>query len=79
MKKIVLISKSQGDRGQSGKKKIYEITIDGALVTLSWGKAEEDNRQSQTKLFSNELRALEFAIDKQVSKLDKGYSLAFTA
>jgi predicted DNA-binding WGR domain protein len=79
MKKIVLISKSEGSRGQAGKKKIYEIVIEGNKVTFSWGKAEEAQRQTQTKWFATEWSALNFANEKKWAKVEKGYEVAFTA
>lgn len=79
MQKTVLVHKSQGQRGQNGKKKIYEIVLDGNKVVLSWGKAEENARQTQTKWFANEVQAKWFAFDKKIQKMDKGYELVLTA
>jgi predicted DNA-binding WGR domain protein len=79
MNKIVLVSKSQGERGQDGKKKIYEITVNGNVVTVSWGKAEVSARQTQVKRFTNEYYAERFASEKKWAKLEKGYEVAFTA
>ena len=79
MKKIVLVNKSEGQRGQDGKKKIYEIVIDGKKVTISWGKAEESKRQSQVKFFGSEWSAENFANEKKWAKIERGYEVAFTA
>lgn len=79
MKKIVLINKSTGQRGQEGKKKIYEILIDGKRVTLSWGKAEEGKRQTKTEWFAYEWQAINFAEEKKWAKQDRGYEVAFIA
>ncbi len=79
MKKVVLVSKSTGQRGQQGKKKVYEIVVDGNVVILSWGKAEEALRQTQKKVFANSTLADWFAFDKKCEKLDKGYEVAYTA
>jgi predicted DNA-binding WGR domain protein len=79
MKKIVLVSKSQGDRGANGKKKVYEILIDGNKVTFSWGKAEESSRQTQTKMFQSAWYAEQVANEKKWAKIEKGYEVAFTA
>ena len=79
MKKIVLVSKSEGQRGNEGKKKVYEIVIEGNKVTVSWGMAEKPNRQTQTQWFGTEIQATWFAEDKKYSKLDKGYEVAYTA
>lgn len=79
MTKIVLISKSQGDRGQAGKKKVYEIVVEGNKVTLSWGMAEKATRQTKTERFATQMQARWFATDKKIEKLDKGYEMAYTA
>jgi len=79
MTKIILASRSQGLRGQDGKKKIYEIVVDGTRVIVRWGKAEEDTRQSQTKFFQTEWQAKSFAQDKKWEKIDKGYELVLVA
>lgn len=79
MKKIVLVNASEGQRGQNGKKKIYEIVIKGTVVTLAWGKAEEANRQVQTKVFATEWQAVNFAEDKKYQKMDKGYQVILVA
>lgn len=79
MKKIVLISKSEGSRGQEGKKKIYEIIIEGNKVTFSWGKAEESKRQSKTEWYATEWKAENSAYEKKWEKVMKGYEVAFTA
>jgi predicted DNA-binding WGR domain protein len=77
--KIVMISKSEGNRGQSGKKKVYEISITNNTVTVSWGMAEKPARQTSTKSFANGFQASLFATDKQYEKLAKGYEIAYTA
>ena len=79
MKKFVLISQSEGNRGQDGKKKVYEITVDGSTVTLSWGMAEKGQRQTQVKNFPNIFRANDFVAEKKWAKIAKGYTVAFTA
>lgn len=79
MTKIVMISKSQGDRGQAGKKKVYEIIIEANKVTLSWGMAEKPNRQTKTEWFGTEWQATNFANEKKWAKQDKGYEVAYTA
>ncbi len=79
MRKVVLIKTSEGQRGQEGRKKIYEITIAGNVVTFSWGKAEENKRQTLTKVFAQEWQAVNYAYEKQDQKVAKGYQVAFTA
>jgi predicted DNA-binding WGR domain protein len=78
-KVIVLTSTSQGERGQAGHKKVYEIIVDGNKVELRWGKAEETKRQTQTKWFSYGNDAYNFALEKKWAKVDKGYVVAYQA
>lgn len=77
--KIVLVSLSQGERGNEGKKKIYQIIWSGNKVVLSWGKAEEERRQTSTKFFGSAYAAQNFVMEKKWEKLDKGYTIAYTA
>jgi predicted DNA-binding WGR domain protein len=77
--KIVLVSSSTGERGNDGKKKIYEIVVIDNKVVLRWGKAEEETRQTQTKWFGYSAAAKNFAMEKMIAKLDKGYEVAFQA
>jgi len=79
MEKIVLVSASTGERGNDGKKKVYEIVLNDNVVLLSWGKAEEDRRQSKSEFFTNSYFAKMFAEDKMWEKIAKGYSVAFRA
>jgi len=79
MEKIVLVSASTGERGQDGKKKVYEIVIDGNRVVMSWGKAEETRRQTKREWFTDNRFAKMFAEDKMYEKMNKGYALAFRA
>jgi len=79
MKKVVLVSKSEGNRGANGKKKIYEIVIDGNRVTFSWGKAEESARQTKTQWLRSEWLATQTAEEKKWEKIAKGYEVAFIA
>jgi predicted DNA-binding WGR domain protein len=75
MKKFILVKKSDGERGQNGKKKIYEIVQEGTRVVMMWGKAEELKKQESTKVFATERQAIWFATDKQWEKMNKGYEL----
>jgi len=78
--KWVLVKQSDGSRGQSGKKKIYEITLEGNKVTMIWGMAEKPQRQSKTMFFGSTQEARWFALDKKNAKVwDRGYSLAYEA
>lgn len=80
MEKIVMVSNSQGERGDNGKKKVYEITLEGDLwVVLSWGMAEKSARQIQRKWFPNPYTRAKFVEDKKWEKIAKGYTTAYTA
>lgn len=79
MSKIVLVAGSDGERGQDGKKKVYEIIVEDNFVTLMWGKAEEARRQSKRTWFSNHSYAQMFANEKKWEKISRGYSVAYTA
>jgi predicted DNA-binding WGR domain protein len=75
MKKFILVKKSDGERGQNNKKKIYEIVQEGTRVVMMWGKAEELKKQESTKFFATERQAYWFALEKQMEKENKGYEL----
>ena len=77
--KWCLVKSSDGDRGASGKKKVYELSVDGTSFTAVWGMAEKPARQRQVKTFSSVQGARWAAIEKVQSKLDKGYVLAYSA
>lgn len=64
-------------RGQSGKKKVYEVTLDGFTLTCSWGMAEKPKRQTSVQTFSSEQAALNAAYEKVSSKLNGGYEVAY--
>jgi predicted DNA-binding WGR domain protein len=77
-KKWALLKASDGVRGISGKKKIYEVMVNDNVLTCSWGMAEKPQRQmSQTTFFSSQA-ALVAAYDKINSKLDRGYDVAYS-
>lgn len=76
---FVLTATSQGERGEQGHKKIYEIIVEGNSVFLRWGKAEETKRQTQRKWFTSNNAALSFAQEKKWAKVDKGYVIAYQA
>lgn len=77
--KWCLVKSSDGVRGALGKKKVYELSIEGNNLVAVWGMAEKPNRQSQTLRFSSEQGARWAAFDKVQSKLNKGYTLAYSA
>ena len=75
--KWCLLKESDGTRGANGKKKVYEIVVDGAVVRTSWGMAEKPSRQSAVQAFPSEFQARQYAISKQYDKMAKGYKLAY--
>lgn len=77
--KWCLVKVSDGTRGALGKKKVYELSVDGNSFTAVWGMAEKPSRQRQVKTFSSAQGARWAAMDKIQSKLDKGYTIAYSA
>jgi predicted DNA-binding WGR domain protein len=77
--KWCLVKVSDGTRGALGKKKVYELSIDGNSFTAVWGMAEKPARQHQVKSFTSAQGARWAAMDKLQSKLDKGYVIAYSA
>lgn len=80
-KKWALLKQSDSGpmgRGQSGKQKVYEITVDGNTVTFEWGMAEMKRRQTQVRTFSTSQAALSAAYEKLSAKLDRGYRVAYS-
>jgi predicted DNA-binding WGR domain protein len=76
-KKWCLLKESDGARGEAGKKKIYEVRIEGSTLRCEWGMAEKTSRQSSVQTFYSENAAMQQALEKVYSKLDRGYKLAF--
>ena len=77
--KWVLLNTSDGDRGQSGKQKVYEVLVTGTTVTFSWGMAEKTARQTKMACHYSEAAAYQTAIGQVMAKIDKGYRLAYKA
>jgi len=77
--KWCLVKASDGNRGAIGKKKVYELSVDGNSLIAVWGMAEKPARQRQVKSFSSAQGARWAAMDKIQSKLDKGYTIAYSA
>jgi predicted DNA-binding WGR domain protein len=73
--KIVLVSRSQGERGSEGRQKKYIIYLGGNSVVFRWGKAELHESWYQRKVvdFDTEIQARAFAIEQMYKKMDKGY------
>lgn len=72
-----LLKDSDGARGAIGKKKIYEVILDGSTVRTTWGMAEKSQRQNQSLSFITDQSARVAAVAKVNSKIAKGYRLAF--
>jgi predicted DNA-binding WGR domain protein len=77
--KWVLLHTSDGSRGESGKQKVYEVTVTGTTVTFSWGMAEKPSRQTKVQYTWSEGAARQVALNQVHAKLDKGYRLAYSA
>ena len=77
MKKWCLLKTSDGSRGQAGKKKVYEVVLDGNVVRTSWGMAEKPSRQSAVQTFYSAQSANYAAQLKVSEKLGRGYVLAY--
>ena len=76
-KKWCLLKSSDGQRGANGKRKIYEVTVDGSVVRTSWGMAEKPVRQNEVKNYHDDFYARQAAFMKVQEKLNKGYELAY--
>lgn len=63
-KKWCLLKVSDGQRGNNGKKKVYEITVSGNSVSYSWGMAEKPGRRTATIQVSNGYVAMSLAEEK---------------
>ena len=77
--KWVLLHTSDGERGESGKQKVYEVLITGTTVTFTWGMAEKTSRQSKVVCHYSDNAAYQTAITQVMAKIDKGYRLAYKA
>lgn len=80
--KWCLLKTSDGARGAAGKKKVYEVRIDESgsypAVHCEWGMAEKATRQRSVTWFGSLQAAQRFAAEKVMSKVDKGYAVAYS-
>jgi hypothetical protein len=77
--KWCLLKTSDGTRGDNGKKKVYEVIIDGKKVRMVWGMAEKDARQVKELTFISEFGAKVYAQDKVREKIQgSGYELVYS-
>jgi hypothetical protein len=76
--KWALLKESDGNRGINGKKKIYEILVEGNKVTFSWGMAEKTSRQTSVIIAANENMAMYEAKSKLWDKISTGYKVAYS-
>lgn len=78
--KWILVKKSDGNRGNAGMKKIYQVILDNDKVLTQWGKAEEATPQAkQEKTFAYPFIAKAYAYDLVNAKQSKGYELILVA
>lgn len=78
--KWILVKKSDGDRGNAGLKKIYQVIVEDNKVITLWGKAEEVSAQAkQVKTFAYPYLASAYASDKVQSKITRGYEVVLVA
>lgn len=77
VQKWALLKISDGNRGANGKKKIYEIVVEGNKVTFSWGMAEKPARQTSVIYAANENAAVWEAKQKLWDKVGSGYTVAY--
>ena len=78
VQKWALLKTSDGNRGINGKKKIYEIVVEGNKVTFSWGMAEKSSRQTSVIIAANENAAVWTAKQKMWDKVSTGYVVAYS-
>jgi predicted DNA-binding WGR domain protein len=64
-------------RGQSGKKKVYEIIVTDSTLRCEWGMAEKTKRQSSVQVYRTPQAALAAAYEKLYAKQDRGYQIAY--
>lgn len=64
-------------RGQSGKKKVYEISVSGTTLVCQWGMAEKARRQSSVMVYGSHQAALGAAYEKLHEKTGSGYQIAY--
>jgi len=78
--KWILVKKSDGNRGNAGLKKIYQVILEDDKVITQWGKAEEIAPQAkQEKTFAYSFLAKSYAREKVEAKMSKGYELVLVA
>lgn len=80
---IIILAKASDigpmGRGQTGKKKVYEIRVSENVVTFSWGMAEKTQRQTQRVVARSHQHAMGIASEKKWAKQDRGYQVVLTA
>lgn len=78
--RVNLISRSQGQRGQFGYRKVYQIVQRDNRVIIYYGRAELPSYQRNRieKEFASVAKAKAWAIEQMFKKLDKGYEMENT-
>jgi len=64
-------------RGQSGKKKVYEIIVTDSVLQCEWGMAEKTLRQKSVNVYHTHQAAVSAAYEKLYAKQDHGYKIAY--
>ena len=64
-------------RGQSGKKKVYEIIVTDSVLRCEWGMAEKTLRQKSVSVYHTHQAAVSAAYEKLYAKQDRGYKIAY--
>lgn len=63
--------------GPTPPRAFYEMRLDGTTVHLSWGTVDDQgqqiNRDTRTRQFDDEKRALDWMAEKARQKMRKGY------
>ncbi len=77
--KWVLVKKSDGERGNNGLKKMYQVIVEDRKVITLWGKAEDNNQAKQVKQFRYSYEAKAYAYNKVDSKVSRGYEVVLVA
>jgi len=76
--KWALLKISDGDRGATGKQKVYEVRVEGSKVVLEWGMAEKATRQRKIEFYGSEAAARQAATNKVWDKVATGYRIAYS-
>ena len=76
--KWCLLKRSDGVRGEAGKRKVYEVTVSDCTLICEWGMAERPSRQRSVQHFSTNQAARAAGYAKVWSKRDRGYEVVYS-